>query len=53
MNFEAIYKDETPEGDENHGYHCRAVRDGTIYKDETPEGDENRISDFHSNSPCA
>ena len=39
-NNHLIYKDETPEGDENQSsFHIRG--DIMIYKDETTEGDEN------------
>ena len=41
-----IYKDETPEGDENHDSLTSSRYHTQIYKDETPEGDENRI-DFN------
>ena len=36
-----IYKDETPEGDENRYYFLKRNERRGIYKDETPEGDEN------------
>ena len=36
-----IYKDETPEGDENNVSPLRIDTHTYIYKDETPEGDEN------------
>ncbi len=38
-----IYKDETPEGDENRTpSYCKSGIH-QIYKDETPEGDENSV----------
>ena len=37
-----IYKDETPEGDENPFSVCIVSWVIRIYKDETPEGDENQ-----------
>ena len=37
----SIYKDETPEGDENTLIELVRIGARTIYKDETPEGDEN------------
>ena len=36
-----IYKDETPEGDENSVNSSALYSAVGIYKDETPEGDEN------------
>ena len=40
LNY-TIYKDETPEGDENSYRQPRTDAPQKIYKDETPEGDEN------------
>ena len=39
-----IYKDETPEGDENQELTNLKTAEKIIYKDETPEGDENILS---------
>ena len=41
--IEEIYKDETPEGDENFLKLLNISAIQSIYKDETPEGDENMI----------
>ena len=45
-----IYKDETPEGDENLPPRVQCLY-YLIYKDETPEGDENKYKALNMREP--